>query len=57
MNSAMMLTQLETTYPITGEPVVVIGLTTLEMFNPDVSWACIGWFSGHMVFTVACVYR
>jgi predicted Zn-dependent protease len=38
MNSAMMLTRLESAYATTGEPVVVIGLTTRDMFNPDVRW-------------------
>jgi predicted Zn-dependent protease len=39
MNSAMMLTRLESAYATTGEPVVAIGLTTRDMFNPDVNWA------------------
>jgi predicted Zn-dependent protease len=39
MDSAMMLTRLESTYATTGQPVVVIGLTTRDMFNPEVNWA------------------
>ena len=39
MNSAMMLTRLESTYAKSGQRVVVIGLTTRDMFNPDVNWA------------------
>jgi predicted Zn-dependent protease len=36
MNSALMLTRLESLYP--NSRVVVIGLTTRDMFNPDVNW-------------------
>lgn len=38
MNSATMLTLLESTERTAGERVVVIGLTTRDMFNPDVGW-------------------
>jgi predicted Zn-dependent protease len=38
MNSATMLTHLESTYATAGERVVVIGLTTRDMFNSDVGW-------------------
>ena len=38
MNSAVMLTRLESAFATTGEPAVVIGLTTRDMFNPDVRW-------------------
>ena len=34
----MMLTRLESAYATTGEPLVAIGLTTRDMFNPDVNW-------------------
>jgi predicted Zn-dependent protease len=38
MNSALMLTQLESIYAAAGNPAVAIGLTTHDMFNPEVSW-------------------
>lgn len=38
MNSAVMLTRLESAYASSGERVVVIGLTTRDMFNPNVNW-------------------
>jgi predicted Zn-dependent protease len=38
MNSAMMLTRLESSYPTASEPLVVIALTTRDMFNPEVNW-------------------
>jgi predicted Zn-dependent protease len=46
MNSAMMLTRLESAYPSIGEPVVVIGLTTRDMFNPEVNWAYVFSYRG-----------
>jgi predicted Zn-dependent protease len=38
MNSAVMLTRLEEIYPTADGPVVAIGLTTRDMFNPGVNW-------------------
>ncbi len=38
MNSAVMLTRLEEIYATTDGPVVAIGLTTRDMFNPGVNW-------------------
>ena len=38
MNSAAMLARLESTYARTETPVIVIGLTTRDMFNPEVNW-------------------
>ena len=39
MDSAMMLARLESIYAAAAQPVVVIGLTTRDMFNSDVNWA------------------
>lgn len=39
MNSAVMLTRLESMYATRGTPVVAIGLTTRDMFNSEVNWA------------------
>jgi predicted Zn-dependent protease len=39
MNSAVMLTRLESIYGSRGNRVVAIGLTTRDMFNPEVNWA------------------
>ena len=38
MNSAVMLTRLEVIYAAPGNRVVAIGLTTRDMFNPEVDW-------------------
>ena len=38
MNSAAILTRLESTYADPGNHVVAIGLTTRDMFNPEVNW-------------------
>ena len=38
MNSAMMLTRLESAYASADERMVAIGLTTRDMFNPKVGW-------------------
>lgn len=39
MNSALMLTRLESTYATPGNPAVAIGLTTRDMFNPEGGWS------------------
>jgi predicted Zn-dependent protease len=39
MNSALMLTRLESIYATPGRHDVAIGLTTRDMFNPEVNWA------------------
>jgi predicted Zn-dependent protease len=39
MNSATMLRRLEAIYASRGDPAVAIGLTTSDMFNPEVRWA------------------
>jgi predicted Zn-dependent protease len=39
MNSALMLTRLEETYPSVDQPVIAIALTTRDMFNPAVNWS------------------
>jgi predicted Zn-dependent protease len=39
MNSAAMLTRLKSIYATLGNPAVAIGLTTSDMFNPEVNWA------------------
>lgn len=39
MNSALMLTRLESSYATPGSRDVAIGLTTRDMFNPEVNWA------------------
>jgi predicted Zn-dependent protease len=38
MNSAVMLTRLEETYPAADSPVIAIALTTRDMFNSEVNW-------------------
>jgi predicted Zn-dependent protease len=53
MNSATLLTLLESTYATAGERVVVIGLTTEDMFNPNVGWAYV--FSYRQANRVAVV--
>ena len=53
MNSAAMLTRLESTYANAGAPVVTIGLTTRDMFNPGVSWAYVFSYRGDRVAVVS----
>ena len=53
MNSAAMLTRLESTYANAGAPVVAIGLTTRDMFNPEVSWAYVFSYRGDRVAVVS----
>jgi len=38
MNSAAMLTRLESAYARTASPLIVIGLTTRDMFSPELNW-------------------
>jgi predicted Zn-dependent protease len=38
MNSALILTRLESIYTTPDNPAVAIGLTTRDMFNPEVNW-------------------
>jgi predicted Zn-dependent protease len=53
MNSAAMLTRLESTYATAGASVVAIGLTTRDMFNPEVSWAYVFSYRGNRVAVVS----
>ena len=53
MNSAAMLTRLESKYAMAGAPVVAIGLTTRDMFNPEVSWRYVFSYRGNRVAVVS----
>ena len=47
MNSAAMLSRLESIYATRGYPAVAIGLTTRDMFNPEVNWAYVFSYRSH----------
>jgi len=47
MNSAAMLSRLESIYATRGYPAVAIGLTTRDMFNPQVNWRYVFSYRSH----------
>lgn len=47
MNAALMLTRLESIYATPGSHGVAIGLTTRDMFNPEVNWAYVFSYRGN----------